>query len=103
MIPLRSERMVLVCQPEHRLAKEKAVTAEHLQGEDFVAFDRDLSIRKEVDRYLRQRSVNIRIVMEFDNIETIKQAVEIGAGHQHPAGAAVREACRNGSLVASCG
>ncbi len=25
--------------------------------------------------------------MEFDNIETIKQAVEIGAGRQHPAGA----------------
>ena len=37
---------------------EQAVTAEHLQGEDFVAFDRDLSIRKEIDRYLRQRSVD---------------------------------------------
>ena len=61
VIPLRSERMVLVCHPQHRLARQKAVTAEHLQGEDFVAFDRDLSIRKEVDRYLRQRSVTIRI------------------------------------------
>ena len=55
VIPLRSERMVLVCQPQHRLASRKAVTAEHLEGEDFVGFDRDLSIRKEVDRYLRQR------------------------------------------------
>jgi len=80
IIPLRSEKMVLVCHPEHKLAKEKAVTAEHLRGEDFVGFDRDLSIRKEIDRYLRQRSVTINIVAEFDNIETIKQAVEIGAG-----------------------
>ncbi|MHC4403746.1 MAG: LysR family transcriptional regulator [Planctomycetota bacterium] len=80
VVPLRSERMVLVCHPEHPLARRKAVTAEHLRGEDFVAFDRDLSIRKEIDRYLRQRSVLIRVVMEFDNIETIKQAVEIGAG-----------------------
>ncbi len=56
------------------------MTAEHLQDEDFVAFDRDLIIRKEIDRYLRQRSVSIRVVMEFDNIETIKQAVQIGAG-----------------------
>ena len=80
VIPLRSERMVMVCNPRHRLAGERAVTAEHLRHEDFIAFDRDLSIRKEIDRYLRQRSVDIRIAMEFDNIETIKQAVEIGAG-----------------------
>jgi len=80
VVPLRSERMVLVCHPRHHLAESHAVTAEHLRDEDFVAFDRDLSIRKEIDRYLRQRSVSIRVVMEFDNIETIKQAVEIGAG-----------------------
>ncbi len=80
VIALRSETMVLVCHPEHPLAKRKAATAEHLRGLDFVAFDRELTIRKEIDRYLRQRSVAINVVMEFDNIETIKQAVEVGAG-----------------------
>ncbi len=100
VIPLRSERMVLVCSPQHRLAQESAVTAEHLQGEDFIAFDRDLSIRKEIDRYLRQRSVNIRIAMEFDNIETIKQAVEIGAGVSILPEPPIRDASHNGSLVA---
>ena len=65
-----------------------------------VAFDRDLSIRKEVDRYLRQQSVNICIVMEFDNIETIKQAVEIGAGISILPEPPIIDACRNGSLVA---
>jgi len=80
VVPLRSERMVVVCHPEHPLAKREAVTAEHLEGEDFVGFDRELSIRKEIDRFLRQRSVTIHVVMEFDNIETIKQAVQIGAG-----------------------
>ena len=74
------------------------MTAEHLQGEDFVGFDRDLSIRKEIDRYLRQRSVNIRVVMEFDNIETIKQAVEIGAGISILPEPPVREACRTAAL-----
>jgi DNA-binding transcriptional LysR family regulator len=100
VIPLRSERMVLVCHPQHRLAKEQAVTAEHLQGADFVAFDRDLSIRKEIDRYLRHRSVAIRVVMEFDNIETIKQAVEIGAGVSILPEPTIRDACQSGSLVA---
>jgi DNA-binding transcriptional LysR family regulator len=80
VVPLRSERMVLVCPPNHELARRDIVTAEDLDGLDFVGFDRDLSIRKEIDRFLRQRSVTIHVVMEFDNIETIKQAVEIGAG-----------------------
>jgi len=100
VIPWRSERMVLVCHPKHRLARLEAVTAEHLQGEDFVGFDRDLSIRKEIDRHLRQRSVNIRVVMEFDNIETIKQAVQIGAGVSILPEPTVRAEHRAGSIAA---
>jgi DNA-binding transcriptional LysR family regulator len=80
IIPLRSENMVLVCHPDHRLATMERVTIGQLRGEDYVAFDPDLMIRKELDRYLRQNEVVVHIVMEFDNIETIKQAIEIGAG-----------------------
>jgi len=100
VIPLRSEKMVLVCHPKHRLAGETAVTAEHLQGEDFIGFDRDLSIRKEIDRYLRQRSVSVRMAMEFDNIETLKQAVEIGAGISILPEPTVRGQAESGTLVA---
>lgn len=100
VIPLRSERMVLVCHPQHALATRKTITVEHLRDEDFVAFDRDLSIRKEIDRYLRQRSVSIRVVMEFDNIETIKQAVGIGAGISILPEPTVRKEAESGSLVA---
>ena len=99
VIPLRSEKMVLVCHPEHKLAREEAVTAEHFAGEDFIAFDRDLSIRKEIDRYLRQRSINVNVVMEFDNIETIKQAIEIGAGVSILPEPTVRNKTRNGTLA----
>jgi DNA-binding transcriptional LysR family regulator len=80
VIPLRSEKMMVVCDPEHELATEKTIALEQLQGLDYVAFDRDLLIRKEIDRYMRQRSVSVNIAMEFDNIETIKQAIEIGLG-----------------------
>lgn len=100
VVPLRSERMVVVCNPEHPLAKREAVTAEHLEGEDFVGFDRELSIRKEIDRFLRQRSVNIHVVMEFDNIETIKQAVQIGAGVSILPEPTVRREAEAGSLSA---
>lgn len=80
VIPLRSEKMVVACRPDHPLALRKTITAEHLENQDFVAFERDLLIRKEIDRYLRKRSVSVRVAMEFDNIETIKEAVEVGAG-----------------------
>jgi len=100
IIPLRSESMVVVCHPEHALARQQAVTAEHLAGEDFIGFDRDLSIRKEIDRYLRQRSVQVHVAMEFDNIETIKQAVAIGTGISILPEPTVRNETHNGSLVA---
>jgi DNA-binding transcriptional LysR family regulator len=100
MLPLRSERMVVVCPPKHHLARCEAVTAEHLEGADFIGFDRELTIRKEIDKFLRQRSVTIRMVMEFDNIETIKQAVEIGAGISILPEPTVRREIKSGTLAA---
>jgi DNA-binding transcriptional LysR family regulator len=80
VIPLRSEPMAFVCHPGHRLARRRTVTPDDLSGEPFVAFDAGLTIRKAVDRALRQHNVKLNIVMAFDNIETIKQAIMIGAG-----------------------
>lgn len=80
VIPLRSEDMVLVCAPNHPLAKATVGTAEMVAGQDFVAFHRDLIIRKKIDRHLQRHKTSVNVVMEFDNIETIKQAVEIGSG-----------------------
>jgi DNA-binding transcriptional LysR family regulator len=80
IIPWRSEPMVFVCHPSHRLARRKSIAPADLHGENFVAFDADLGIRKAVDRCLRQHEARINVVMEFDNIETIKQAIAIAAG-----------------------
>ncbi|MFQ5898118.1 MAG: LysR family transcriptional regulator [Candidatus Methylomirabilia bacterium] len=80
VIPWRSEKMILVCHPGHRFARRRMVTLPDLNGEKFVAFDPDLGIRKAIDRSLKQRNVKVNVVMEFDNIETIKQAIAIDAG-----------------------
>jgi hypothetical protein len=45
-----------------------------------VGFDADLTIRREIDRVLHLHDVEVRVVMEFDNVETIKRAIEIDAG-----------------------
>lgn len=100
VIPLRTESMVLVCSPGHRLANTKRVTISQLRGEGFVGFDRELIIRRELDRYFRENQVTVNVVMEFDNIETIKQAVEIGSGVSILPEPTVRKEIQTGSLVA---
>lgn len=79
-IPLIAEPMVLVCQPGHHLARRERVRFNELHGENFIGFERTLTISRELDRHMRERHIVVRKVMEFDNVETIKQAVEIGAG-----------------------
>lgn len=79
-VPLRDEPMAFVCHPSHKLARRALVRPPDLNGEPFVAFDPDLPIRKAIDRALRQANVRTNVVMAFDNIETIKQAVIIAAG-----------------------
>src|SRR5260370_29103428 len=76
----REESMVLVCAPKHALAQDAAVQPRQLEGQKYVHFDKNLVIRRQVDRFLRARGVAGEVVLEFDNIENIKQAGSLGAG-----------------------
>jgi DNA-binding transcriptional LysR family regulator len=99
IVPMPPDRMVLICQPDHKLAKKAKVRTKDLDGMDFVLFERDVPTRKAMDRVLKEKSVEVRKVAEFDNIETIKRAVEVGFGLAilpHPA---VMEAERSGKLA----
>ena len=89
----RTEPMVLVTSPDHPLATRDAVDLEDLAGEPIVGFDSDLTIRREIDRVLADREVDVDVAMAFDNIETIKRAIEINTGiGLLPAPTVVREA-----------
>ena len=72
--------MVLACNPEHVLARRKRIKAEQLSGQAYVGFDRDLVIRRRVDKFFRDQGISVDVVLEFDNIENIKKAIEEGAG-----------------------
>jgi DNA-binding transcriptional LysR family regulator len=80
VVPLREEPMAVVCHPNHRFARRRLLDPADLNGASYVAFDRALPIRKAIDRILRQHGARPNVVMEFDNIETIKQAIIIDAG-----------------------
>ncbi len=75
-----ANRLVLVCQPEHKFAKKSQIKTKELDGLDFVLFERDTPTRKATDRILKTYGVEVKKVAEFDNIETIKRAVQVGFG-----------------------
>ncbi len=80
VVPLPGDRMVLICPPSHPLAGRRKVKAEQLNGQEFVLFERDIPTRRATDRILKAHGVTVRRIAEFDNIETIKRAVEVGFG-----------------------
>jgi DNA-binding transcriptional LysR family regulator len=79
-IPWRIEKMQLAAPPEHALATREEVFPADLNGQDFVGFDEDLSIRKEMERFFRAEGIAVNLVMHFDNIQMIKEAVALGRG-----------------------
>ena len=80
VVPLQKERLVLTCHPGHPFAKLKSVRLKALNGQKVVSFEPDLPTRKALDKLLRGQGVVVKHVMEFDNIETVKRAVELNCG-----------------------
>jgi DNA-binding transcriptional LysR family regulator len=78
--PWREEPLVLACAPSSAFAGRVQLSLAELDGQRMVGFDPDLVIRHEVDRVIAAHGAEPDVVMEFDNIETIKRAVEIDAG-----------------------
>ena len=80
IIPLRKDMMVLVCHPQHPFAKLKSIPLKAISGQKFIGFEPDIPTRRAIDKILKENEVQVHHVMEFDNIETVKRAVEIDAG-----------------------
>jgi LysR family transcriptional regulator, transcriptional activator of the cysJI operon len=80
IIPLRKEPLVLICHPQHPFAKLKTVKLKALAGQKIIGFEPDIPTRKALDKILKEYGVEVKHVMEFDNVETVKRAVEIDAG-----------------------
>jgi DNA-binding transcriptional LysR family regulator len=80
IVALRKEPLTLICHPQHPFAKLKSVKLKALTGQSIIGFEPDIPTRKALDKILKEHGVEIKHVMEFDNIETVKRAVEIDAG-----------------------
>lgn len=79
-LPFHDDVLILVVSPEHQLADKKEVTLEEIAAQKFIGFEPDIPTRKATDKIFREANIEMEPVMEFDNVETVKRAVEINAG-----------------------
>jgi len=74
------EPLVLACSPKHPLAAQSHIDIHKLQFERFISFEDGVPTRVWIDGIFQRYNIVIRPVMEFDNVETVKKAVEINSG-----------------------
>ncbi len=99
LTPMPDNRLVLIAPLDHKLAKRTKVKVSDLNGQGFVLFERDVPTRKAMDKIFKSHGIEVNKIAEFDNIETIKRAVEVGFGLAIVPEPAVIEAGRAGSLA----
>lgn len=76
----QDQEMVLAVACEHPFAVLESISLKELNGENMVAFTNDLMVRRETEKLLRKANVNVNVIHQFDNLESIKRAVEINLG-----------------------
>jgi hypothetical protein len=87
VIAWRREEMTVAVAPSHALARKRVIAPADLNGQDYIGFDEDLSIRQALDRFLRENDVAVNLAMQFDNIQNDQGSGGAGGGGEHFAGA----------------
>jgi LysR family transcriptional regulator, transcriptional activator of the cysJI operon len=98
VIPFRNDQLVLITHPEHPLAKRTEIDVRDMADYKLIGFDPDIPTRKAVDHIFREHKLELDPVMEFDNIETVKRAVEIDHGISIVPQKTVQQEVRQGLL-----
>jgi DNA-binding transcriptional LysR family regulator len=99
VLPFRNDHLVVIAHPQHPIAKRSEIEIKDLMGQKFIGFDPDIPTRKAVDIIFRENKLEIEPVMEFDNIETVKRAVEIDHGIAIVPQATVLQEQKQGTLA----
>jgi LysR family transcriptional regulator, transcriptional activator of the cysJI operon len=99
IVNLPADKLILICAPDHPLAKKHHVDIRKLNGMNYVAFEKGMASRRALDRIFQEHGIQVNVVMEFDNIETIKRSVEIGAGVSIVPVMSIQKEVQSGALV----
>lgn len=79
VIPWRREEMSVAVAPSHPLAKLSRLAPRDLQDHQFIGFDPDLPIRRELDRFLKDQGATLQVLKHFGSIPEVKEALALGS------------------------
>ncbi len=99
ILPFRDDRLAVICAPGHPFASKGKISLSSLAAVPFIGFDREAPTRKAIDKLFREKGLEVTPVMEMDNVETIKRAVEMGLGVTVLPAATVEHEASVGTLV----
>ena len=97
--PAWKDKLVVICPPNHPLAKRQSLDLKAIDGQRFISFEPDLPTRKAIDGMLTQAGISVKEVVEFDNIETVKRGVLIENAISIVPSESVRSEVKSGSLA----
>ena len=76
----KKDTLQVICAPGHPLIKKGTIQLSDLSSCKIVSLAPDMPTRQGLDRILAGRGLKFQPKMDFDNVETLKHAVEIDAG-----------------------
>lgn len=97
-IPFFEDELVVICNPEHPLARQESVRLRDLHEAPFIAFEEGIPTRRAIDAVLKRHGIRIQIRMQCDNIEVLKKMVEVGLGISVAPAFSVQQEVRHGTL-----
>jgi DNA-binding transcriptional LysR family regulator len=97
---LRSDNLVAVISPKHKLARARAITAEELTAEPLILGEHGGNTRRLIDLFFEKSGLVPKIIMELQRTEAIIKMVELGFGATILPQAAVRTSVARGTLRA---
>lgn len=99
-VPLFPRHDVLICHPQHGIARRKQVWLKDLEDYPMILLDQNCSSRRIIDELCSAAHADLTITMELSSIEVIKRFVRIDAGLSIVPDIAIREEVESGWLVA---
>ena len=101
IIPYADDELALILPVFHHLAQEEAIQKEDLYKLNFITLASQSTIRKVIDKVLNRYAIDpkrLKIEMELNSIEAIKNAVQSGLGSAFVSTTAIEKELQMGVL-----
>jgi DNA-binding transcriptional LysR family regulator len=101
IVPYAEDELALILPVSHPLAQGDYLTGDELYKLQFITLDSQSTIRKVIDKVLMKNGVDprqLKVEMELNSIEAIKNAVQAGLGASFLSVIAIEKELQTGSI-----